>query len=228
MIRKEIFMHTEETVVDHSSLLHSRLYINQLIRFILDETHNRDSLLEIVNTSQFESFCEISAGASLIKKGIESLNSKEDEELAMQEFNRLFVGPDMLPAPLWESVYLGREHLLFEEETLKVRECYHEYGLSFVQENNEPDDHIVIELEFLSYLIQKTIETTDVNMQQKLVADQQSFINDHLSKWALSFCEHLNKATTFDLYRGAAQLLAEYISFEMESIPFLMEAFDNE
>jgi putative dimethyl sulfoxide reductase chaperone len=228
MIRKELFMHTEETVIEHTSLLHSRLYINQLIRFILDEKPNRDSLLEIINTPQFESFCEISEGANLIKKGIESLDSIENEESAKHEYNRLFVGPDMLPAPLWESVYLGREHLLFEEETLKVRECYHEYGLSFVHENNEPDDHIVVELEFLGYLIQKTLETTDVNVQRKLVADQQSFFTDHLSKWAISFCEHLSKATTFDLYRGAAQLLAEYISFEMESIPFLMEALNHE
>lgn len=222
-------MYIEESkVIDHSSLLHSRLYINQLIRFILDEPPNKDSFTAIVNASQFVSFCEISEGANLIKKGIDSLLSSENKELTKQEYNRLFVGPNMLPAPLWESVYLGREHLLFEEETLMVRECYHQYGLSFVRENNEPDDHIVIELEFLGYLIQKTLETDDVKMQQKLLADQQSFLDDHLSKWALSFCEQLNKTTAFDIYRGVALLLAEYISFEIESIPFLMEAFDNE
>ena len=59
------------------------------------------------------------------------------------------------PAPLWESVYLGKEHLLFEEVTLAVRECYHHYGLSFIREGNEPDDHIVIELEFLTLPYQK-------------------------------------------------------------------------
>ncbi|WP_342430866.1 molecular chaperone TorD family protein [Neobacillus sp. FSL H8-0543] len=222
-------MNTEESkITDDSSLLHSRLYINQLIRFILDEKPNRDSFAAIVNTSQFESLCEISEAASLIKIGIESLLTSENELLAKEEYNRLFVGPNMLPAPLWESVYLGREHLLFEEETLKVRECYRQYGLSFVRENNEPDDHIVIELEFLGYLIQKTLETTNVETKQKLLADQQAFLDDHLFKWGLSFCEHLNNATAFELYRGAAQLLAEYIRFEMDIIPFLKEALENE
>lgn len=53
-----------------------------------------------------------------------------------------------------ESVWLSREHLLFEEQTLQVRACYRRYGLALVREGREPDDHIGFELLFMSRLLE--------------------------------------------------------------------------
>ena len=175
---------------------------------------------------QFTSICEISEACRLIEKGIQFIQADDDEtcQLLQEEYKRLFVGPNALPAPPWESVYLGREHLLFEEVTLEVRECYHKYGLSFIHEGNEPDDHLVIELEFLSFLIQKTIESDNLETKKKLLEDQHSFLTNHLLKWCPSFCELLNKSTSFELYQGAALLLDEYLNLENELIPALKES----
>lgn len=52
-----------------------------------------------------------------------------------------------------ESVWLSREHLLFEEQTLQVRACYRRYGLGLVDQGREPDDHIGFELLFLAELL---------------------------------------------------------------------------
>ncbi|MEH7111256.1 molecular chaperone TorD family protein [Neobacillus niacini] len=219
-------MFTEEkSDFNESHLLHSRYYLNQLVRFIFDMSPNME-LLALLKNPQFISLCEISEACRLIQIGIQSIQAADDENLKLlqEEYKRLFVGPNALPAPLWESVYLGREHLLFEEVTLEVRDCYRQYGLSFIREGNEPEDHLVIELEFLSFLIQKTIESDDVETKKKLLEDQHSFLTEHLLKWCPSFCELLSKSTSFELYQGAAQLLAEYLNLENELITALKEA----
>ena len=213
-------------IVNESHLYQSRLYLNQLIRFLFDFPPDREALLDVSNQPQFQSLCEISDACRIIQKGIQTLHTQNGEYMKRlhEEYNRLFVGPNVLPAPLWESVYLSKEHLLFEEVTLTVRECYHHYGLSFIREGNEPDDHIVIELEFLHFLINKTIESDDVDTKKKLLDDQHSFLTNHLLKWCPTFCEAMSKSTSFELYQGAALLLAEYLDLENELIPAFKEA----
>jgi putative dimethyl sulfoxide reductase chaperone len=215
----------ESSTWNETSLLQNRLYINQFIRFIFDVPPEKQSLLAVTNNPQWNSLCEINESIHLIDECIQGLNNDDDEKIIQlkEEYNRLFIGPNALPAPLWESVYLSREHLLFEEVTLEVRNCYHQYGLSFIRESNEPDDHIVIELEFLSYLIQKTLESADAATKKKLLEDQYSFLTNHLLKWCPTFCEILSKSTSFGLYQGAALLLAEYLNYENALIPALKE-----
>jgi putative dimethyl sulfoxide reductase chaperone len=220
-------MSTIESIIwNEAALLQNRLYINQFIRFIFDAPPKMQQLITFINHSQWKSLCESSEGFRLIDDSIQELLADNGEKIKrlQEEYNRLFVGPNALPAPLWESVYIGREHLLFEEVTLEVRKCYHQYGLTFIRESKEPDDHIVIELEFLSYLIQKTIDCEDVEMKKRLLGDQYSFLTNHLLKWCPSFCELLSKSTQFELYQGAALLLEEYLNLEKELIPALKEA----
>jgi putative dimethyl sulfoxide reductase chaperone len=216
----------ESSLWNEASLLQNRLYINQFIRFIFDASPNMKQLIPFISHPQWRPLCEISDGFRRIDDAIQELHTVKGEKVKQlqEEYNRLFVGPNALPAPLWESVYLGREHLLFEEVTLEVRKCYRQYGLTFIRESKEPDDHIVIELEFLSYLIQKTIDCEDVERKKRLLDDQYSFLNNHLLKWCPLFCELLSKSTQFELYRGAALLLEEYLNLEKELIPALKEA----
>ncbi|MEH7177689.1 TorD/DmsD family molecular chaperone [Neobacillus vireti] len=220
----------ENTIVNESQLIQSRLYLNQLIRFFFDLPPHRKALLDVSNQMQFQSLCKISDACGLIQKGIQLLHTDNGEYMKQlqAEYNRLFVGPNMLPAPLWESVYLGQEHLLFKEITLAVRECYHQYGLSFIREGNEPEDHIVIELEFLSFLIQKTVGVNDKDTKSKWLDEKDSFLTNHLLKCGPHLCEIMSKSTSFELYKGTALLLGEYLSLESELIQFLKEALKDE
>lgn len=183
----------------------------------------------MLEDQRFQALCEISQACKLIQSGSAILLSNpESLIMAQEEYNRLFVGPNVLPAPLWESVYLGKEHILFEEQTLQVRECYRKHGLSYIREKNEPDDHIVSELEFLSYLIQKTLETNKLEKARYLLNEQISFLDDHLLKWCPQFCAMLSDSSKIALYKGAAQLLDEHITLERELALYLKEALENE
>ena len=212
-----------------TSILHSRLFINQIIRFILDVPPNKESFQTILQDDRFQSLCEISTACKLIQTACNSLLSNHESLIrAQEEYNRLFIGPNILPAPLWESVYLGKEHILFEEPTLQVRACYRKHGLSYIHNKNEPDDHIVSELEFLSYLIQQTNESENLESTKYFLSEQLTFLDYHLLKWCPQFCEMLNESTPFTLYKGAALLLNEYINLERELVLELKGAIDHE
>ncbi|MCB8816455.1 molecular chaperone TorD family protein [Desulfosporosinus shakirovi] len=69
----------------------------------------------------------------------------------LTEYTRLFIGPTKLPVPPWESVYVSKERLLFQESSLKVRQrqCYLNYNFLPAKYRSEADDHIALELDFM-------------------------------------------------------------------------------
>jgi putative dimethyl sulfoxide reductase chaperone len=205
-------------------LFQTRYVMNEVVRFILNRSPEKDSLYALKNNPTFQSLCEISDNARKISKSIDCLllGTKSFQD-AKDEYTRLFVGPHSLPAPLWESVYLGREHLFFEEQTRQVRECYQQHGLHFINKNNAPEDHIVIELEFICYLTQEIFESEDDVHTKKLIEDHTHFLNEHLGRWAPTFCEKLINETESPLFQGAAFLLNEYIELEHQVANFLCE-----
>jgi TorA maturation chaperone TorD len=69
-----------------------------------------------------------------------------------QEYTRLFIGLERTLAPPYESVYLSRDHIMFERQTLEVRDYYKKAGLEIPRLHKEPDDHIGYELLFASFL----------------------------------------------------------------------------
>jgi putative dimethyl sulfoxide reductase chaperone len=205
-------------------LFKTRYVMNEVVRFILNRSPEKDSLYALKNNPTFQSLCEISDNAREISKSIDCLllGTKSIQD-AKDEYTRLFVGPHSLPAPLCESVYLGREHLLFEEQTLQVRKCYQQHGLHFINDNNEPEDHIVLELAFMSYLTQEIFESEDDEYTKKLIEGHSHFLHKHLGRWAPTFCEKLIKSTESPLFQGAAFLLNEYIELEHQVANFLCE-----
>jgi putative dimethyl sulfoxide reductase chaperone len=159
--------------------------------------------------------------------------TEEKLHLEKDEFNRLFVGPGEIIAPPWESVYQSKEQLLFDEVTFKVREQYHRFGLQFVRENHEPDDHIAVELEFMIYLNQLCTEICreqqpeGENLKNHLQS-QLDFLDEHLCRWVPLFSEKIIKNSESLLYTGAALLLKEFIESETESLKEIMEALAND
>jgi len=126
-----------------------------------------------------------------------------------RDYARLFVGPDHLLAPPWESVYLGREHLLFEEETYAVREFYARFGLQTPSLNVEPDDHFALELAFVAHcctLALEALERGDDEALDRVLTAGHEFLSEHLLRWAPAFLERVIERSQSDFYRGAAYL----------------------
>ncbi len=143
-----------------------------------------------------------------------ALWSKLDESgkaswLVRQEgvFNRLFVGPGHLVAPPWESVYLSEDGLLFQEETLAVRNAYRRAGLVVPERGREADDHIAFELDYMYYEATGNGET--VGEARK---EQRAFLHDHLLAWLPRFAERIAEAEGAEFYAALGHVLLAFVT----------------
>lgn len=127
------------------------------------------------------------------------------------DYTALFIGLEEVEAPPWESVYLSRDHLLFDEQTLEVRQAYARFGLQIPKLEREPDDHIGFELLFLSHVMSQAAQVLadgDAAAAHKLLQAALSFLEVHPLRWVEPFVARVDRFARTDYYRGLAFLLA--------------------
>jgi putative dimethyl sulfoxide reductase chaperone len=136
--------------------------------------------------------------------------SIEEFEKIKDDYTRLFIGPGEVQAPPWESLYFQKERIIFQEQTLKVREWYRRYGLESVKLYNEPDDHIGLELAFISHLAGLSISALEDNKNstfKELIDAKKVFLSDHILKWANGWIELVTENSRSDFYQGTALVI---------------------
>lgn len=138
---------------------------------------------------------------------------------AIYEFNALFVGPNKLLAPPYESAYLNAEGLLMQQETLAVREFYENNGLVVNSKNCEPDDHIALELEFICFLLYNVslnLEEQNYEKADTYLTTYSEFFKEHLNKWVPAHCFDIIAKSKNRFCTGLAHITAEYLNTEAE------------
>lgn len=199
-----------------------------LARFFLDEP-NKQFLLLLTNQEFLASFpCPKSKGAQIIEFCLKDPEVLEPAFINSLKgsFNNLFLGPSKKMASPYESVYRNAKKLVFQEETLAVRSFYYKYGVMVENFQREPDDHIGFELKFMQILAEKSYDAfkkNQFNKVKKLLLDQKKFLQEHLIKWVYDFVAQVRQNTDSDFFQGAALLLSEYLEYEQENLPFLIE-----
>lgn len=131
------------------------------------------------------------------------------------DYTRLFIGPGVVIAPPWESVHFSEERLVFQQETLEVRDWYRRFGLQSEKMYQEPDDHIGLELEFVAHLARLGLAATEKNDTaafEESIKAQRDFLTEHLFRWAPSWCDLVEKNAQTDFYRGMARLCKGVVS----------------
>jgi putative dimethyl sulfoxide reductase chaperone len=121
----------------------------------------------------------------------------------------LFEGPDHVLACPYESVYLSDEHLTFEQQTLDVRAFYNQFGVEAPSVGKEPDDHIGLELSFISHLCVlglDAIEASDADAETAMIATIGDFLEQHLLRWVDDCLDRVVEHAATDFYRGLGQL----------------------
>ena len=135
------------------------------------------------------------------------------------EYAALFLNAGRNPVFPYESVYTSEERLLMQEARDEVLSEYRKEGLDKIEGFREPEDHIAIELYFMSYLCQKTIDLINNGDDEKALAylkKQKDFLEKHLMVWVPTFCDDLEKAAKSDFYRGIAKLTKSHLELEKE------------
>ncbi len=139
----------------------------------------------------------------------ESFESGEPLEELVRDYYALFVGPDHLLAPPYESVHLSIEHLMFEAQTLDVRAAYARAGLVSAALGSEPDDHIGLEFGFLAHLCLRALDRLDhgdlVGASATMDAHTR-FLDDHVLRWAPGLMRMVEEQAQTHFFRGVAAL----------------------
>ncbi len=140
-----------------------------------------------------------------------ALQWEEPQVYALRdEYLRLFYGTDKMLVPPYESVYLSKEHLLFEKQTIEVRNFYTRYGLRIDKLNIIPDDHIGYQLLFIAWLLKKARDAAGQNQSDiylNILRDIRDFLESHLLKWSESFTDLLHRYAASYYLKGNARLL---------------------
>ena len=140
---------------------------------------------------------------------LDSTANQEGPEPIQRDFNQLFGGSQRVRVSPYESVHRSVEGLLFDQETLQVRQAYARFGLVAPRLHKEPDDHIGLEFGFVSTLCVRALEGYDAQNQPGLEEPLEglvSFLNDHLLVWGPDFFTRAQEEANTDFYRGVAAL----------------------
>jgi putative dimethyl sulfoxide reductase chaperone len=142
------------------------------------------------------------------------------------DYTKLFIGlgTPHSTAP-WESVYFNRERLVFQEQTIQVRNWYAKFGLRAEKYNKEPDDHIGLEMLFIAHLASLALQAIENDHKKSLdevLQAQKEFLSEHLLRWGPVWAKLVKQHAATDFYRGIAHLthgsllaIAETLQIEM-------------
>lgn len=128
------------------------------------------------------------------------------EQVAV-EYTRLFVGPPSPAAPPWETFYRSEGVTVgFGEATFRMRELLRAVGLEVRNDNNQYEDHLGIELLYLSVLCARVFVGDDESVGRARCAQVagdgpvgseqvREFIEEHPLNWVGAFRDRV--AETF-------------------------------
>jgi TorA maturation chaperone TorD len=137
------------------------------------------------------------------------------------EYARLFLGVSERPVHLVESVYLSKDHLLYQEPYHEIVQAYKSLGYEKDKDFKEPEDHVAVEFEFMANLCKWTSKSLDKGDVEKGVAFinlQREFLRDHIDRWVPLLCEQLEKEATSPFYKALAHLTKGFITLD-DGIP---------
>lgn len=108
-----------------------------------------------------------------------------------------------LRASPYESVWFDEEQLERQEAMFQVRAYYHRHGLEAGDWQRRADDHLALQLQFISHLLQKGPTRADLTETAR-------FMDDHLLRWLPAFAERVAARCATPFFAGLGLLTAAY------------------
>ncbi|MGI1659635.1 MAG: TorD/DmsD family molecular chaperone [Desulfitobacterium sp.] len=227
-------MIAKESIQQIEPLLKTRAFLYDFLRRTFLQEPTLEFLASIKDSRLFENF-PFEEDQEEIASGVKQILAftKEKDVTSPEVFNslhwdytRMFIGPDRLPAPLWESAYMNDDRLVFQEQTLVVRRVYLKYQFLPERFKQEPDDHLGLELDFMYRLCELTLESLqqeDYTKLKEVLVDQKAFLQDHLLKWVPELAKNIIKSTNLAFYEGIAKVLNGYLALDLEALEELLD-----
>ena len=121
------------------------------------------------------------------------------------DYHRLF-GDLKLATPI-ESISHKNEDYKTISHTQNVTEFYNSYGWKSKFKSIIPDDHLGVELLFLTILIEKYITLDDEACHREMRKEVKRFIDDHLLSWIEGWNNLVQENAQTHCYKGISTLI---------------------
>jgi len=128
----------------------------------------------------------------------EAFTSAGGMEPLKVDYSRLFVGPFLLPAPPYGSVYLESRRRIMGDSTMDVLEHYREMGMAMAETFKDAPDHVSAELDSLHR--------------------QHSFLRYHLGAWIPDFTAKVMEHAETRFYRLLGEITKRFIEEEKDAL----------
>ena len=152
---------------------------------------------------------DVLAGLSLLHNWCKSckadITEEQFEEISIDYTHLFTISFGWAYTPPWESVYCTENQLLFQDQTLLVRNWYKQYGLEYEKKYQEPDDHIALELYFISHLADlalRQLRSSDTESFNIIINAQRRFLSEHLLRWGHHWCEKVCASARTEFLKG--------------------------
>ena len=143
--------------------------------------------------------------SDLIKGSLTSLPEKIDQhsldELAA-DYADIYLNYGLQASPE-ESVWVDEENLTCQDSMFQVRAWFEQYDLMAENWRVRPDDHLVLQLQFLSHLF--ATEASEHRLRQAA-----QFMDEHLLRWLEDFSQRVANRCATAYFAGICMLTAIY------------------
>ena len=127
-------------------------------------------------------------------------------KMLADDYYRLFSRSGLPLAPAFESIYNIKEQPTAIQGS-KVSEFYDAYGWVSRVRGKIPDDHLGLELLFLTQMIEKYLQLDDEPCRREMKKEISRFIDAHILSWLPKWNDDVQEYANSDCYRAIGTLI---------------------
>jgi TorA maturation chaperone TorD len=128
-------------------------------------------------------------------------------KMLREDYIRLFTRQDLPLAPAYESLYRNNGHLNSSHLSSRVSEFYNSYGWESKFKGKIKDDHLGIELLFLTLMIDKYLVLDDEANRGEMRNEIRRFIDHHILSWISEWNKKVQVHSNTLSYKGIGTLI---------------------
>jgi len=236
----------EEQLIEALGMrLANRAYLYRILHIVFGAEPSRDELVTLGAQETFDAFQYLRDEEQASRTHIEiavkedvqtisvaksltdalallnTLREKIDDanfiDVLKTDYTKLLMIPGSSYVHPWESPYIGKEAMLFQESTLDVRYRYREHGIEALEFGHFPEDHISMMFDFLAILSTRAFDAfSDGNDEEfrRILTSQGDFIAEHLTLWLPKFHNDLYKKDKRGIYNQFAEVLRAFLEVD--------------
>ncbi len=208
----------------------TRVYATEITVDYLRELSEKQALFLASAEDPDVRGAELADGFEQLSDYILSYKTRDLESVRLElavEFAGIFLGVRRLPPHPSESVYVTDGQLVMQKPRDEVLKVYRSMGVDKAHSFAEPEDHIAMELQFMTYMCEKTntaLKEGNLAYAKECLEVQRDFLDEHLGKWVPKLVADILKSAKGEFYKGVAKITKGYVEMDKNVI---VELIDN-